>query len=261
MKNNFLENELLNCHYKDNFIPKQENVVCTIENSVIGTLGNFIIFTGLPKSGKSTFINALIASSFTDGNIFKLKLKLNFSSYTIGYFDTESSEMDFYNNISRIKFIGNDVEKLPNFINVFSTRKKDQTENRKLIEYYITRWKPKIVIIDGLLDIIKNFNNETESGLIINWLKKITDENNVLIIGVIHTGKKDQFTLGHFGSMLDRYSQSVLDVTRNVEENIYTLTPKHLRSAKEYFTPFSIQWTGSRYKEVMYHPNTKKSGK
>jgi GTPase SAR1 family protein len=261
MKNNFLENELLKLHYKDNYKPQTENIVCKIENSVIGTLGNFIIFSGLPKSGKSTFINALIASSFSNLNIFKLKLELNFNSYTIGYFDTESSEMDFYNNISRIKYIGGDVDKLPNFINVFSTRKKDATENRKLIEYYILRWKPKIVVIDGLLDLIDNFNNEVESKIIINWLKKLTDENNVLIIGVIHTGKKDNFTLGHFGSMLDRYSQSVLDVTRNVDENIYTLSPKYLRSAKEYFTPFSIQWTGTRYHEVMYHPDAKKSGK
>lgn len=236
-------------HYKQNYIPNPEHVALKIGYEIVGTLGNFIVYAGLPKSGKSTFINAAIASLITNKELFNHSLSLgNKKKKKLGYFDTESSESDFYNNIERIKFIGRGTA-LPDDINIFSLREYGPTEIRELIEFYIITFKPQIVVIDGLLDIIDNFNDERESKNIINWLKKITSEHNILIIGVIHLGKKDNHTLGHFGAMIDRYAQSVLEVKRDYENNIYTLTPRYLRSAKNWFKEFSYQWTGNDYVE------------
>ena len=250
-----LEKLLSDAHYKENYVPKPGNVVLKIDGCIIGTLGNFVVYSGLPKTGKSTFINAALASSFSElREHFRHKLILDhLPNKHVGYFDTESSLDDFYNNMDRIKFIAR-TTKLPDTMNIFSTREHDADTNRLLIEYYLAKWKPAILIIDGLLDIINNFNDERESKLIIQWLKVITKQCNVLIIGVIHLGKKDNHTLGHFGSMIDRYAQSVMEVSRDFDEDIYIIKPKYLRSAKTWFKPIGIQWTGNDYREVILAP-------
>ncbi len=236
---------------KDNYIPSPEDIIFEIENSLIGTLGNFVVFSGLPKTGKSTFINAAIASSFSDEYwIFKHRIKKGIS---IGYFDTESAQPDFYNNRDRIKFMAK-KETLSPSIKMFASREYDPAMTKILIECYIQTSGCKVILIDGLLDIINNFNDERESRDVIQWLKLMTGKYNILIIGVIHLGKKDNHTLGHFGSMLDRYAQSTLEVSRDFENNIYSIKPKYLRSAKEWFTEVCVQWTGTEYMEVLPIP-------
>jgi len=91
---------------------------------------------------------------------------------------------------------------------------------------------------------------------LVDWLKWITAEYNILLIGVIHLGKKDNHTLGHFGSMIDRYAQSVLEVDKNKEYSVYTLKPKYLRSSAD-FTPQSIQFNGQYYSACTTPPDSK----
>lgn len=245
------ENELIEClnkhHFKDNYTPKKDDTIFKIDNRIIGSRGNFIVYSGLPKAGKTTFLAAAIASAFSkDRFIFKQSL----SSDKIGYFDTESSENDFYNNLGRIRHIGNFKNFSQNF-NAFFVREFGPEQIRNLIEFYISKQKPTIVVIDGLLDIITNYNSEFESKQVIDWLKKITTIHKCLIIGVIHLGKRDGHTLGHYGSMIDRYAQSVLTVDRDEQnKNIYSLRPKYLRSAPIWFDDITIEFTGLTYEEI-----------
>jgi len=246
-------------HHRDNYIPKPENAVLKIKDSLIGTLGNFVIFTGLPKAGKGTFLNAMLASTFSEqANHFGLSLNTHYLPIqTIAYFDTESNEDDFYNNINRTKFIARKTI-FPDFISMFQFREFASNEIISLIEYYLEKQRPPVIIIDGLLDTIEDFNNIEQSKQRIQWLKRITKQYNCLVIGVIHLGKKENHTLGHFGSMLDRYAQSVMEVSRDYERNIYTIKPKYLRSAKTWFEQINIQWTGNDYEEIFLAPEPKK---
>lgn len=217
-------------HFKENYEPPPENIILSINEKNIGCAGSFIIISGLPKAGKSTFLNAFISSNFKKEDIFGIELKTN---EKIGYFDTESSQNDFYNNLKRIKYMAK-IKSFPENFNAYNTRLDSTLTNKILIEAYIIVHKPKVVFIDGLLDLLDNYNDEKESRELIVWLKKITQENNILIIGVVHTGKKDNHTLGHFGSMVDRYAQSVLEVVKDKESGIFTLKSKYLRSANDF---------------------------
>lgn len=247
--------ELLDArHYKNDYTPPEEEVFLRIRGATIGTAGNFVILSGLPKAGKSTFLHAMISSYFSRGqNMFNISMTTSEKKTCIGYFDTESAEYDFYSNIRRIKsFCG--VYDLPANFNAFSTRMDSSEVNKKLIEEYVKILPASVVIIDGLLDLIKNYNDETESRDLVDWLKVLTAKYGVLIIGVIHTGKKDNHTLGHFGSMADRYAQSVLEVIKDKNANVLTLSAKYLRSAPE-FEPINIQWMGSGYMEIGWQQN------
>ena len=235
--------------YKVGYKPPPEDVLLTIMNENIGSRGNFVVLSGLPKAGKSTFLNAIIASAYTHYDIFNIKLR---NAGNIGYFDTESSQSDFYNNIYRIRSFAGFVE-LPNTFQAYCTRIDPFEFQRALIEKYIELYAPAVLIIDGLLDLIQNYNDERESRALIDWLKIITAENNILVIGCIHLGKKDNHTLGHFGSMVDRYAQSVLEIVKDRENNIFMLKPRWLRSAPD-FMPVCIQKVGTGYQQVQAPP-------
>lgn len=240
-------------HYKLDYTPPQEEVFLRIRGETVGTAGNFVILSGLPKAGKSTYLHAMISSYFSRGQmLYNISMTSSHSRPSIAYFDTESAEYDFYQNLRRIKSLCG-IYELPVTFSAFTTRQDNADMNKRLIEEYIKIKTSSVIIVDGMLDLIQNYNDENESRELIDWLKLITAKYSVLIIGVIHTGKKDNHTLGHFGSMADRYAQSVLEVVKDKSNNTLVLSAKYLRSAPE-FEPISIMWQGSGYVEVSWQP-------
>jgi subtilase family serine protease len=104
-------------------------------------------------------------------------------------------------------------------------------------------------VLDGILDLISDFNSVEQSFFLIQWLKKITKIHNLLILCVLHLGKKDQNSIGHIGSYLDRKAQSVLKIEKNKENKTIDLSATFLRSSDE-FNPISIAYTGSSWNQV-----------
>jgi hypothetical protein len=100
------------------------------------------------------------------------------------------------------------------------------------------------------LDILNNFNDEVESKKTIQWLKMITKVYNILLIGVIHLARRESQLLGHFGSMLERYSQTVLEVSKDYESGIIVLKAKLMRSDKD-FTPIALNWTKDGFEKCL----------
>lgn len=240
-----IEKILLDRQFDPDKKPPPEKIVFSIQDHCIGSRGNFICLSGLPKAGKSTFINAIIASSMTQHNLYGMKLNCDGN---FAYFDTESSQSDFYKNMQRIRHFAGYVEFPQNF-KAYNTRIDPYEFQRAIIEKYIELHRPSVLVIDGFLDLIRNYNDESESRYLMDWLKKTTAEHNMLIIGCIHIGKKDGHTLGHFGSMLDRYAQSVLEIVRDYENDLYLLKPKMLRSAG-FFETIALMRTGSDFVQV-----------
>lgn len=244
-KNKALQKLLERNHYKENYKPPASQVVFRIEGKNIGSLGNFIVFSGLPKAGKSQFLHAFIASALSGSGV--LDLEVNRLKNTVALFDTESNEYDFYANLDSISnLIGS---KIPDTLHAFKMREEIPSTNREAIGYYIENFKSKIIVIDGFLDLIDNFNDERESRFLVNWLKSMTSKHKCLIVGVIHLGKKDNHTLGHFGSMIDRYAQSVLEVTKDKDSGTFELKSKMLRSASD-FTPIRAMRQGDKLYKI-----------
>lgn len=220
--------------YKRNYKPPKEEIVLRIDDKVVGTLENIISFTGLPKAGKSTFIHSCIASAFNRVHIFSMKLTPPKSRPIVCYIDTESSQHDFYRGIERIKYLAEDKADLDS-LHAYCFRDLNPQEIRNCIDYYLASVpKCSVMIIDGLLDTLMNYNDETESRMCIDWLKKITKKHNILVVGVVHVGKSNLQTLGTFGSMIDRYAQSVLLVEKKA--GLFEMKPKFMRSDADFGT-------------------------
>jgi hypothetical protein len=225
--------------YNPNYIPNKENIVFTISGKHVGSLQNFCVYSGLPKAGKSTYIAALIASAFVPYDVFSMKLHLPTDRRKLCYFDTESSDYDFFRQINKIKGFC-EMSILPDWFNAFQVREDGSGLIRRMIETYLDA-NPEcaVIVIDGLLDLLVNYNDEKESSLLTKWLKKITKIYNVLLVTVLHQSKSNLSTTGHIGSASDRFAQSTLDIVKEKEKNAYVLTSRFMRSDSD-FDPITL---------------------
>lgn len=246
---NDLHEKLQSRKFKQNYQPDEEQVIFSINSKTIGCLQSFVCFQGMPKAGKSLFITSAIASAFTTWDIFGMKLNFPPNRKRICYIDTESSDYDYYRVLERIRQqIITDF--LPHNFDSFLFREDSPSEIKEMIEAYLEENKDcSIIILDGVLDLIQDFNNVEQSFFLVQWLKKITKKYDLLVLLVLHLGKKDQNSLGHIGSYLDRKSQSVLKIEKNKENKTLNLTPQFLRSSED-FEPISIMYQSNSWYQV-----------
>jgi hypothetical protein len=214
---------------KLNYQPAKENLILKIQDQSIGNTQSFVCFQGLPKAGKSLFVTSTIASAFYSDGLFGINLTPIYSRPKIAFFDTESSESDFYKIIDRINYqIG--TRDLPSNVDMFLCREDTHYDIINMINSYLENNRDcSVLIIDGIADLLSNFNDVIESNAIIQWLKRISKIYDLLIICVLHLTKKDKLSLGHLGSFMDRKAQSVL-ICEKKDDNLI-MTSGYLRSA------------------------------
>ena len=255
-----LINQLNTRKYNPLHTPSEEQKTFTIGGKLVGSLGNFIAITGIPKSGKSTYLSAIIASALHPADFFTMKLQTPKDRHKICLFDTESSEYDFYRQINRIKNFCN-YNTLPKIFDAYSVREDDCRTVLSYLSLYLEQNNDcSVMVIDGLLDLVINYNDETESRLLIQLLKQLTKKHNVLIITVIHLGKRDLQTVGHLGSASDRYAQSTLIVEKDKDQDCFVLSSKYMRSDAD-FEPISIKYSHGEYHSYNYEPSIKENFK
>lgn len=250
---NDLHEKLNSRKFRNGYKPPDENILFSIQGKNIGTSQSFVCFQGLPKAGKSTFITSAIASAFTHWDIFGMKINFPKDRKRICYIDTESSDFDYYRVLERIRtqII---CDPLPHNFDSFLFREDSPQDIQSMIEIYLQENKDcSVLVIDGILDLIADFNSVEQSFYLVQWLKKITKQHDLLILCVLHLGKKDQNSIGHIGSYLDRKSQSVLKIEKNKEKKTLDLIPTFLRSTDD-FEPISIQYTGGNWYQVNSDP-------
>lgn len=253
-KNNIPIYDVLNLRkYNSAYVPEKESCILSIGEKICGTLQNYCVISGLPKSCKSTFLSAFTASAFIPDDIWSIKINLPNDRKRLAYFDTESSAYDMYRQVERIRhFTKRDYLPWDN-LDVYNVREDEPTKIIELINSYLENNEASVIIIDGLLDICNDFNCPVEAKKITTWLKRITKQYNILIICVVHLGKKDNNTLGHLGSAADRYAQSVFEVVKDKEQQTFTLQSKYMRSDAD-FEPVSIKNFNGKFEKVFYEP-------
>ena len=225
---------LVSRKYKPENKPQSNEVLLKIGNEIIGQTQSFVCFQGLPKAGKSLFVTTTIASTFFTDGIFGINLKPVFNRPKIAFFDTESSDYDFYIIIERIKQQLNS-NFLPANLDFFNCREDNGLQLIQLIDIYLANNQDcSVLIIDGIADLVNDFNSVTESNMVIQWLKKISKIYNLLIICVLHLTKKDKNSLGHLGSFMDRKAQSTVICEK--KENVLSLSAGFLRSSAGFKT-------------------------
>lgn len=224
--------ELLNnSRINDSTQIPDDNIYLVTGQNILGTTGNFVSFTGLPGASKSTIMCALIASHVSNGEVLGFKTLTNYENKNrIALFDTEQMGFDLHRKIKIIKTLA----RTSNIWDRFDMFSVVEFEGKTIMQLIVTYLKntPEcaILIIDGLLDIVNGmFNDEKESTKLIRSLRTIAKKFDILIVTVLHLGKKDNLALGHLGSASTRYCQSEIEICKT-KEGTYKCIAKKTRS-------------------------------
>jgi GTPase SAR1 family protein len=257
---NSIDELLILRQYNPLYQPKEENVILKIGNKVVGSTMAYIIFGGLPKAGKSSYLNSCIASAFTPHDIFTMKINLPAKRRKICLFDTESSDYDYYKRIEQIKdFAGLSI--LPSNFDSFQVREDSSAIIRQMVDRYLELNSDcSVLVLDGMLDLINNYNSEDEASNLTKWLKKITKVHDLLIISVLHFNKSNDHTTGVIGSHSDRFAQSTLEIKKDKETNTYVMQSRFMRSDAD-FEPISLMNFNGKMQQVANDTTKPKSRK
>lgn len=170
-----------------------------IGDTSIAIAGNHTLLVGKKKSRKTLFIVWLV-SEF---------LKNHPKDHDeVLIFDTEQGKSHVYKMRQKIKKIcGKDVP-------TFYLRGLTHDERIKFITWTIRTWhkKPKIIIIDGIRDLMADINDSDESNNLIYWLEKTTIDHDIAILNVLHLNKTDRNPRGHIGTELTNKALATIEL-------------------------------------------------
>ena len=181
-------------------------------NTLVLSRGNLSVIAGAPKTRKSMFAAALVASFFGN-NTFGLTGCVNGGKCLL--FDTESSQSHTMKQMKRIySLLG--WEKPNSNLVVFHLRECSIEDRIEIIKQSIDFYKPDWVIVDGLLDLVNSANDDTETNLLILELMRITSVYDCHLTNILHTGKSNGGQmLGWLGSYAQRKAETVFQLVKD----------------------------------------------
>lgn len=164
----------------------------------VGGRGMIGGITGEDKSGKSFVVGEITDSFLLDG-----APRLNFELLTDGnmvFFDTEQSAYFFDATQRRIH-----------------NNARIRGNSSRYDAYHLRKWKPMerilamqeimyttpnlhVVVIDGIVDMLADYNNLEQAMGVMELLMRWSYDLNVLLFGILHVNKGDGKLRGHLGS-------------------------------------------------------------
>jgi hypothetical protein len=199
------------------------------------TFGNISMIIGDKKSRKTFFKSMLLACAIGgQSSDFNNQIKgHNLQDKLIIDIDTEQ---DLYDNWQTAKRIPAMVGSVPeNYISI-NLRGCNPTEIQGFLDWLFLEspYKDKlgIVAIDGYVDCINDFNNQTESKEFVTKLMKYSKTANCHITGVLHLNPGSEKSRGHFGTILEQKVEMVAMVKSIEGANYSEVTCKAVRGAK-----------------------------
>lgn len=216
-------------------IPDAVTVIQQFETPIF-SLGDVSTITGMAKSRKTFLITSIIVAFLDDSGF--LGMNSDLPSKRVLLIDTEQSRAFVQRLIRRIYRLmkWNFEDDVKDRLRVLSLRELTPEKRLEVVKNTIETFKPTLVFIDGSADLINDTNSVEDSNNLVNELMRISTDEKCHICSVVHTNPNSEKTRGHFGSELQRKSETVMLVTR--EGDTTTVKPQFTRNLE--FAPFSF---------------------
>ena len=183
--------------------------------------GNLIALSAKWKNGK-TFLCDVLTAVFLGSERFT-SCRTLFSQGKVSFYDTEQAKSDT-SHIRKVidamtpegRHHDYDVYCL-NPMNIDRTGEDgDEITRYEFISQTIAHDKPDLVIIDGIADLLYNYNDVIESQRLVNRLAALANEHNCAMVVVMHQNKglHDKNMKGHLGTMLNQKCSDVFSVEK-----------------------------------------------
>jgi hypothetical protein len=230
------------------------NVILKIGGEIISTEGNITTASGPSKSGKSAFTGVIIAGCIAqdDYDGFPDVSVKPAGGKAVVHLDSEQARHKHKSNLlSTLRRAG--LSKCPDNLLSYNIRQLDQSKYKEATEEICQAAFDKfagihLIVIDGGADYIHDVNEPNQSNALVKWLEDLAIRFSTAIIVIVHVNPGSDKERGHFGSQLQRKSESVLTV--KTQGDISYIEPKLLRMGGKAQIPL-IQFSYS--KEKGYH--------
>lgn len=218
----------------------QENVLISIQSKKILSERNIAIISGKPKSRKSVVAHSIIMAATSKHPVLGIECNLPNGDDDVVLIDTEQNKHDLHTSLCRMRSLVN-LDHFPDNLKVYSFRELNADQIKSGIESLLQQnQKIRLIVIDGMLDLIFNMNDVIEVKNTIDFIKRLLTNFPVSIVGVLHQSRSTNFTIGHIGAFMDRFAQSILDITK-LEDGSSEIKSNMMRSDQD-FKPFTFYW-------------------
>lgn len=178
--------------------------------------GDLHIVGGKAGHGKTAFMSQIMAAILC-GKFGGLACEIESDKPSVLYIDTEQSEDDTIAIKNRVCTLANINYSVKNdrFI-VARLRDTTKAEERyRQILQLIWDIKPTVVFIDGLLDIVNDYNDQTECSEIIRELMAVSTALNMSMWCVLHENPMTDKLVGSLGSIAERKVTEVFIIRKH----------------------------------------------
>ena len=166
---------------------------------------------GKQKCGKTSALKVCLAA-WMQGRQFRVESALE--QPKVLYLDTEQKQSDVKLIVTDVlQMTGREAEYVDSHLAVYALRKRDFKLLLDDMRLLIEDFGPDVVIIDGIVEFVASFNDESMAKQLIHELLCITEDRHCAIVCVLHTNKSDDDhnMRGHLGTMLAQKAGTVLE--------------------------------------------------
>lgn len=216
---------LNSCEIDYNNPPDRSQTVVSVNDVPLGTYDNLFCITGGEGTGKSNYVSAIIAGtlpnedSYHTPDLLGLDVCPNTQNKVVLHYDTEQSEYQLHKNIGKtLRRAG--IDYIPEFYRPVFLAALSRKERLQLIKDSMDLYHHRfngihLVVIDGIADLIRSANDETESVAIVDELYRLAGIYNTCILCVLHFVPNGIKLRGHIGSELQRKAAAILSIEKD----------------------------------------------
>ena len=204
--------------------PDISKSVVSVNGVPLGTQDNLFCITGGEGTGKSNYVGAILAGALGSERLpiektLGLGITPNPKGLAVLHYDTEQSEAQLHKNLGKTLRRASLME-VPEFYHSLYLASLSRKDRLKLIRESMDLFHHKhggvhLVVIDGIADLIRSANDETESIAVVDELYRLAGIYNTCIICVLHFVPNGIKLRGHIGSELQRKAAGILSIEKD----------------------------------------------
>uniref|UniRef100_UPI0028E480C9 AAA family ATPase n=1 Tax=Prevotella nigrescens TaxID=28133 RepID=UPI0028E480C9 len=204
--------------------PDISKSVVAVNGVPLGTQDNLFCITGGEGTGKSNYVGAILAGTLGEKRLpiektLGLEITANPKGLAVLHYDTEQSEAQLHKNLGKTLRRAS-LKTVPEFCHSLYLASLSRKDRLKLIRESMDLFHHKhggihLVVIDGIADLIRSANDETESIAIVDELYRLAGIYNTCIICVLHFVPNGIKLRGHIGSELQRKAAGILSIEKD----------------------------------------------
>lgn len=204
--------------------PDISKSVVAVNGVPLGTQDNLFCITGGEGTGKSNYVGAILAGTLGEEQLpiektLGLEITANPKGLAVLHYDTEQSEAQLHKNLGKTLRRAS-LAAVPEYYHSLYLASLSRKDRLKLIRESMDLFHHKhggihLVVIDGIADLIRSANDETESIAIVDELYRLAGIYNTCIICVLHFVPNGIKLRGHIGSELQRKAAGILSIEKD----------------------------------------------